>query len=144
MLTEAPSLATEILLLEKRPDEISLIQEAMTDRNLSVVPECPDIICFLRRQGKYANAPRPDLILLDLDLSLTEDCEMLTEIKKDPAFRRIPVVVLASSKAPENVFQAYDLHANAYIRKPVDRNELVKVLREILHFWLALVRLPKE
>jgi CheY-like chemotaxis protein len=144
MLTEAPSLATEILLLAKRPDEISLIQAAMTDRNLSVVPECPDIICFLRRQGKYFNAPRPDLILLDLDLSVPEDCEMLTEIKKDPGFRRIPVVVLASSEAPENVFQAYDLHANAYIRKPVDREEFVKVVREILHFWLALVRLPKE
>lgn len=144
MVTEAPSFATEILLLEKSPEEMSLIQEALTDRNLSVVPECPDIICFLRREGKYINAPRPDLILLDLNLSVPEDCETLTEIKKDPEFRRIPVVVLASSEAPEDVFQAYDLHANAYIRKPSNPAELVKVVREILHFWLALVRLPKE
>ena len=144
MLTEAPSLATEILLLEKSPDEISLIKEATPDRNLSVVPECPDIICFLRKQGKYANAPRPDLILLDLDLSLPEDCEMLTELKKDPEFRRIPVVVLASSENATEVFQAYDLHANAYIRKPSEREEYVRVLRATLHFWLALVRLPKE
>ncbi len=144
MVTEAPSFATEILLLEKSPDEVSLIKEAMTDRNLSVVPDCPDIICFLRRQGKYANAPRPDLILLDLDLTLPADCEMLTEIKKDPQFRRIPVVVLASSEDAESVFQAYDLHANAYIRKPTEKQEFVTVVRAILHFWLALVRLPKE
>jgi CheY-like chemotaxis protein len=136
--------ATEILLLEESPAEISLIQEATVNLNLSVVPQCPDILCFLRRQGKYKDAPRPDLILLDLDLSRPEDCEMLGDIKKDSEFRRIPVVVLASSEDAQQVFQAYDLHANAYIRKPQDREELVRLVRETLHFWLALVRLPKE
>jgi CheY-like chemotaxis protein len=144
LLTQAPSVATEILLLEESPAEISLIKEATVNLNLSVVPACPDILSFLRRQGEYAEAPRPDLILLDLDLSRQEDCEMLADIKKDPEFRRIPVVVLASSEDAQHVFQAYDLHANAYIRKPPDREELVRTVRETLHFWLALVRLPKE
>jgi len=144
MVTEAPSVATEILLLEKSPAEISLIKEATANQNLSVVPECPEILGFLRRQGKYEHAPRPDLILLDLDLSRPEDCETLSGIKKDPAFRRIPVVVLASSEEAEDVFQAYDLYANAYIQKPAEQEELIKIVRATLHFWLALVRLPKE
>jgi len=144
MLTQAPSVATEILLLEKSTPEIYLIQEAAANLNLTVVPECPDIVDFLRRQGKYANAPRPDLILLDLDLSRPEDCETLSGIKKDSSFRRIPVVVIASSEDAQNVLQAYDLHANAYIQKPAEPEEFVKVVRATLHFWLALVRLPKE
>jgi CheY-like chemotaxis protein len=144
MLTQAPSVATEILLLEKSPPEIYLIHEAAANLNLTVVPECSDIVDFLRRQGKYANAPRPDLILLDLDLSRPEDCETLSGIKKDSSFRRIPVVVIASSEDAQNVLQAYDLHANAYIQKPAEPEEFVKVVRATLHFWLALVRLPKE
>lgn len=116
MPIEAPTVTADILLLEKRPEEIALIREATSGR-LNVVSECPAILDFLRRKGEYAGVPRPDLILLDLDLSQTEDCEMLTEIKKDPEFRRIPVVVLASSERYEDVFQAYDLHANAYIRE---------------------------
>jgi chemotaxis family two-component system response regulator Rcp1 len=144
MVTEAPSVANQILLLEQSLAEISIIKEAAENLNLNVVAECPEILCFLQRQGKYAQAPRPDLILLDLDLSRSENCEMLSGIKEDPHFRRIPVVVLASSENAHDVFQAYDLHANAYIQKPPVREELVKVLRATLHFWLALVRLPKE
>jgi chemotaxis family two-component system response regulator Rcp1 len=144
MPTEAPIAVNEILLLEKQEGDLALIQEATESHHLSIVPECPDIVSFLRRQGKYASAPRPDLILLDLDLSKTEECEVLTEIKKDPGFKRIPVVVIASSERYEDVFQAYDLHANAYICKPQDRDELVKVLRATLHFWLSLVRLPRD
>lgn len=144
MPTEAPSAVAEILLLEKIPEEVTLIKEATQNSRLSVVSECPEVLSFLRRQDHYSDAPRPDLILLDLDLSLTEDCEVLTEIKKDPAFKRIPVIVLASSDKREDVFQAYDLHANAYIPKPDDRGELLKIIRATLHFWLLLARLPKD
>jgi len=87
---------------------------------------------------------RPDLILLDLDLDNTADCELLSQIKDDSDFKRIPVVVLASSESDDNIFQAYSLHANAYICKPPDREEYVKVIRATLHFWLALARLPRE
>lgn len=144
MPTEAQVALNEILLLEKSEEDIVLIQEATENHHLSIVAECPDIVSFLRRQGKYETAPRPDLILLDLDLSKTEECEVLTEIKKDPDFKRIPVIVVASSERYEDVFQAYDLHANAYICRPQDRSELVKVLRATLHFWLSLVRLPRD
>ncbi|MBV8819490.1 MAG: response regulator [Acidobacteriaceae bacterium] len=144
MPTETQIATTEILLLEKVPSDVAVIQEAIQNNNLNVVTECPEIVQFLRHKGEYQHAPRPDLILLDLDLSITEDCEVLTEIKKDSQFKRIPVVVIASSGRYEDVFQAYDLHANAYITKPADRKELVKILRATLHFWLSLVRLPKQ
>lgn len=144
MPIEASIAINEILLLEKQQDDVDLIKQATTSHRLTVVGECPDIIAVLRRQGRYASAARPDLIILDLDLSLTEDCEVLTEVKKDPAFKRIPVVVLASSGRYEDVFQAYDLHANAYICKPEERDELVRVLRATLTFWLSLVRLPRD
>jgi chemotaxis family two-component system response regulator Rcp1 len=144
MPTEAPSITAEILLLEQNVDDAALIVEAVENNHVTVLTECPDILSFLRRQDKYASAPRPDLIILDLELSRKADCKMLTEIKKDPRFKRIPVVVLASSVSYEDIFQAYDLHANAYICKPADREELALVIRATLHFWLALVRLPQE
>lgn len=144
MPTEAPSLAAEILLLEQNPEDAELIKQATETNNLSVVLECPDILSFLRKEGKYMGAPRPDLIVLDLELSRKEDCEMLTQIKKDQAFKRIPVVVLACSEAYEDIFQAYDLHANAYICKPPAPDEFVRVMRATLHFWLTLVRLPRN
>ena len=144
MPTEAASATAEILLLEQTPDYAEIIREAAESTRLSVVRGCPDVLEFLHRRGLYPEAPRPDLILLDLDLSRTEDCEVLTEIKKSADFRRIPVIVLASSKSATDIFQAYDLHANAYIYKPDDRGEFLKILRETLHFWLALVRLPKD
>ncbi len=144
MPIEAVVAASEILLLAKREEEIAVIREATDCHSLSVVSECPDVVSFLRQQGKYANATRPDLILLDMDLSNTEECEVLTEIKKNSEFKRIPIVVIASSERYEDVFHAYDLHANAYIRKPADRTELVRVLRATLQFWLTLVRLPKQ
>ena len=137
-------MAAEILLLAKRAEEIRVIQDATSTDHLNVVAECRDILKFLKRQDEHRSAPRPDLIILDLDLSITEDCETLTDIKRDPEFKRIPVVVLASSDRYEDVFQAYDLHANAYIRKPADRKQLVEVVRATLHFWLALARLPKD
>jgi CheY-like chemotaxis protein len=144
MPTEAPTLTAEILLLEQNVDDAVLIQEAVDNNRVTVLTECPDVLSFLRRQDKYESAPRPDLILLDLELSRKEDCEMLTEIKKDPRFKRTPVVVLASSVSYEDIFQAYDLHANAYICKPADRDDFARVVRATLHFWLALARLPRE
>ncbi len=144
MPIEAAVASSEILLLARREEEIALIREATNCHRINVVAECPDVVSFLRQQGRYANASRPDLILLDMDLSKTEECEVLTEIKKSPEFKRIPVVVIASSERYEDVFQAYDLHANAYICKPTDRTELVRVLRTTLQFWLTLVRLPRE
>ncbi len=143
MPTEAPSLAAEILLLEQDAAQVVVFEEATESTHLNVVKECASILDFLRRQGKHSEAPRPDLILLDLDLSDKEGCEMLSDIKKDSQLRRIPVVVLAASESYEDVFQAYDLHANAYICKPDDRDEFVRVLRATLHFWLALARLPR-
>ncbi len=143
MPTEAPSVAAEILLLEQDAAEVVAFEEATENNHLNIVKECASILDFLRKQGKHSDAPRPDLILLDLDLSDKEGCEMLAEIKKDPQLKRIPVVVLAASESYEDVFQAYDLHANAYICKPGERGEFVRVLRATLHFWLALARLPR-
>ena len=143
-LTQAPAAAAEILLLEDRTEQINLVREAVDSHRLNVVQKCPDVLEYLMRRERYSAAMRPDLILLSLDLSNTEDCEMLTEIKKDPNFKRIPVVVLAASERYEDVFQAYDLHANAYICKPADPHQFVKVLRATLNFWLGLARLPKS
>jgi len=144
MATEIPIATSEILLLEQNPEDIAVIKEAVNHNNISIVPACPDILAFLRREKPFVSAPRPDLIMLDLELSRPEDCEMLTEIKKDRKFRRIPVVVLASSASYDDIFQAYDLHANAYICKPRDRDEYVRVVKAALHFWLTLARLPRD
>lgn len=143
MPAEAPSTVGEILLLEENPDDIGLIRQAVGDNNLTVVGACSDVLCFLRRQGDYLEAPRPDLIILDLDLDNRDDCATLTDIKKDPILKRIPVVVLASTAEHENVFQAYDLHANAYLFKPQDPDQYIRMIRATLHFWLNLVRLPR-
>ena len=144
MLTEAPSITAEILLLEQNLEDAALIQTAVENNRVTVLTECPDVLSFLRRQEQYASAPRPDLILLDLELSNKADCEMLSEIKQDPLFKRIPVVVLANSASYQDIFQAYDLHANAYICKSADRDHFARIIRATLHFWLALVRLPQE
>jgi two-component system response regulator len=144
MPTEAPSAAAEILLLEQDTNEDTVFEEAIESSHLNVVRQCSSILDFLRRRGQHSSAPRPDLILLDLELSDPEGCEMLSEIKKDPQLKRIPVVVLASSESYQDIFQAYDLHANAYICKPADREQFIRVLRATLHFWLALARLPRD
>ena len=144
MPTEAPSITAEILLLEENPDDAALIQRAIENSRVTVLAECQDVLRFLHRQDKYESAPRPDLIMLDLDLSRKADCEMLVEIKEDPRLKRIPVIILASSLSHEDIFHAYDLHANAYICKPAERDHFARVIRATLHFWVALVRLPQE
>jgi two-component system, chemotaxis family, response regulator Rcp1 len=138
----------EILLVEDNPGDVRLTREALKDakvlNNLSVVGDGEEALNFLYRRGKYASAPRPDLILLDLNLPRKDGREVLEEIKKDDSLMVIPVVVLTTSKAEEDVIRSYKLHANCYIPKPVDFNRFMEVIRQLENFWLAVVRLPQE
>ncbi len=101
-------------------------------------------MAFLRRQGPYADAPRPNLILLDLNLPKKDGREVLAEVKADPDLKRIPVVILTTSRAEEDIARTYDLHANCYVTKPVDLGKFLEVVRSIEDFWLAFVQLPQE
>lgn len=138
----------EILLVEDNPGDVRLTQEAFKDgkvrNHLSVVTDGEEVLPFLMRQGKYADAPRPDMILLDLNLPKKNGREVLAEIKRDPDLRLIPVVVLTTSKAEEDVLRAYELYANCYITKPVDLEQFLKAVRSIEDFWLTVVALPKK
>ena len=136
----------EILLVEDNPGDVRLTIEALKEgkvRNrLSVARDGVEALAFLRREGSHTNASRPDLILLDLNLPKKDGREVLAEIKEDPRLRRIPVVVLTTSKAEEDILRTYDLHANCYITKPVDLEQFISVVRSIDDFWLSVVRLP--
>jgi CheY-like chemotaxis protein len=138
----------EILLVEDNPGDVRLTIEALKEgkvrNNLAVAKDGVEALAFLRRQGSYTDANRPDLILLDLNLPRKDGREVLAEIKEDPALRRIPVVVLTTSKAEEDIVRTYDLHANCYITKPVDLEQFISVVRSIDDFWLSVVRLPPK
>jgi chemotaxis family two-component system response regulator Rcp1 len=138
----------EILLVEDNPGDIRLTQEGLKEgkifNTLSVVGDGIEALAFLRREGEYADAPRPDLILLDLNLPRKDGREVLREIKSDPNFRRIPVVVLTTSRAEMDIIGTYDQHANCYIIKPVDFEQFVNVVKSIENFWLTIVKLPSE
>lgn len=138
----------EILLVEDNSADVRLTQEALFEgkvkNRLSVARDGVEAIQFLRREGPYANAPRPDLILLDLNLPRKDGREVLAEIKADPDLRVIPVVVLTTSSAELDVLKSYALHANCYITKPVDLEQFVTVVKSIDDFWLTVVRLPPE
>ena len=138
----------EILLVEDSPSDIDLTREALDDtrvhNNLSVVTDGVEALAFLRREGQYAEAPHPDLILLDLNLPKKDGREVLAEIKSDPNLRRFPVVVLTTSGAEQDIVESYNLHANCYVRKHVDLDAFVEVVRSIDSFWLAIVKLPPE
>jgi CheY-like chemotaxis protein len=138
----------EILLVEDSPGDVRLTEEALKDgkvrNNLHVVSDGVEAERFLHRQDPFADAPRPDLILLDLNLPRKDGRELLGEIKTDPALRRIPVVVLTTSSAEEDILRSYDLHANSYITKPVDLDQFLNVIRQIEGFWLTVVQLPDE
>ncbi len=136
--------ASQILLLEKSARETAVILRAIDNAHVSVVKHCSDVLKFLRTEGSSGTVPRPDLVLLDLRLSRARDGEVLKELKRDPLLKRIPVVVLASSVSYEEIYEAYDLHANAYICKPAKRKDYLRVLRETLHFWLDLARLSRD
>jgi len=136
----------ELLLVEDSPADVRLTQEALKEEklhnNLSVVNDGVEAMAYLRREGKYANAARPDLILLDLNLPKKDGREVLKEIKSDERLKSIPIVVLTISKAEEDVIKSYNLHANCYITKPIDLNQFSKVVKSIQEFWLTIVKLP--
>ena len=138
----------KILLVEDNPADVRLTKEAFKEskiyEDLYVVKDGVEAIAFLRQQGEYKDVPRPDLILLDLNLPKKDGREVLEDIKKDPILRRIPVVILTTSKAHEDIIRTYDLHANCYVTKPVDLDEFIKVARTIEDFWLTIVKLPDE
>ncbi|MEW5767307.1 MAG: response regulator [bacterium] len=138
----------EILLVEDNPGDVRLMREALDGNkvsyNLHVVKDGVEAMAFLRRKGKYADAPRPELILLDLNLPKKDGREVLAEIKADENLKRIPVIVLTTSKTEEDIFKVYDLNANCYITKPVNLEDFVKVVNTIKDFWLTCVKLPPE
>ena len=138
----------EILLVEDNPGDVRLTREALTAnkiRNtLHVVADGVQALAFLRKQGKHANAPRPNLILLDLNLPKKDGREVLAEVKGDGNLRRIPVVVLTTSGAEEDILKAYDLNANCYVTKPVNFDSFIQVVKSIESFWVTIVELPPE
>jgi two-component system, chemotaxis family, response regulator Rcp1 len=138
----------EILLVEDNPGDVRLTIEALKEakviNHLSVAADGVDALNFLRRAHPYENVPRPDLIFLDLNLPRKDGREVLSEIKQDPSLRRIPVVVLTTSQAEQDIFRSYDLHANCYIAKPVDLDRFMDVVRSVEGFWLTVVKLPHE
>ncbi|MET7399908.1 response regulator [Dactylosporangium sp. NPDC005572] len=140
------SLPIEVLLVEDDPGDVLMTQEAFEEhkvRNkLNVVPDGEEALAYLRREGGYAEAPRPDLILLDLNLPRVDGRQVLQSIKEDPDLRRIPVVVLTTSQADEDILRSYSLHANAYVTKPVDFDSFIAVVRQIDEFFVSVVKLP--
>ncbi len=138
----------EILLVEDNPGDVRLTQEALKTakvrNNLYVTTNGAEALEFLRREGEFSEAPRPGLILLDLNLPVKNGMEVLSEIKADEDLRRIPVVILTTSQAEQDVVKAYNLNANCYVSKPLDLDQFVKVVRAIEGFWLSIVQLPSE
>jgi two-component system, chemotaxis family, response regulator Rcp1 len=137
----------EILLVEDNPGDARLAAEALKENkvrnNLYHVKDGVEAMDFLRRQGEYASVPVPDLILLDLNLPRKDGREVLQEIKDNPGLRLIPVVVLTTSAAERDLVKTYDLHANAYVIKPIDLDRFIQVVRAIENFWFTIVKLPQ-
>ena len=138
----------EILFVEDNAGDVRLTQEAFKSsklrNNVRIVWDGVEAMSFLRREGNYANAPRPDIILLDLNLPKKDGREVLAEIKADENLKRIPVIVLSGSQDEEDVVKAYDNYANCYIMKPAKLDELIKVEKSVRDFWLRTVELPRE
>ena len=135
-----------ILLVEDNPGDVRLTREALKENKmlnlLLVAQDGVEAMALLRREGKYTEAPRPDLILLDLNLPKKDGREVLAEIKSDESLKRIPVVVLTCSQAEEDIIRSYELHANCYVTKPPDLDQFMRVVKAIDEFWVAIVRLP--
>jgi len=138
--------AIDVLLVEDDPGDVLMTREAFKDNKLanrlSVVSDGVDAMAFLRKEDQYAGSPTPDLVLLDLNLPRMDGREVLAAMKSDPGLRRIPVVVLTTSEAEEDVLRSYSLHANAYVTKPVDFDRFIEVVRKIDDFFVSVVRLP--
>ena len=145
---DTPLKPIDVLLVEDDPGDTLMIKEAFEDnkvRNrLNCVADGVVALSFLRREGEFSEAPRPDLILLDLNLPRKDGREVLEEIKADPELRTIPVVVLTTSEAEEDILRSYSLHANAYVTKPVDFERFIAVVRQIDEFFVEVVRLPRS
>src|SRR3954453_17416872 len=138
----------EILLVEDNPGDVRLtieaLKEAKVRNHLSVAKDGVEALAFLRREGSYAGGARPDLILLDLNLPRKDGREVLAEIKADASLRAIPVVILTTSQADQDILRSYELHANCYITKPVDLHQFITVVTSIEDFWLNIVTLPRQ
>ncbi len=138
----------EILLIEDNEDDVLLTTHAFkkgkVSNNIHVAPDGVEALAFLKREGKYAAAPRSDIILLDLNLPRMNGHELLKVIKSDPLFAAIPVIILTTSKADEDVLKAYKNHSNCFISKPVIMEDFEKVIRMLENFWFMIVRLPQE
>ena len=146
MHTEKSNKFVEILLVQDNPGDVHLTLEAFKEgklqNNLNVVNDGKEAMAFLNKEGKYSYAPRPDIILLDLNMPKMDGREVLAEIKADPSLKQIPVVILTTSKAEQDILKSYDLHANCYINKPVDLNQFLDIVKYIKDFWLGIVKLP--
>jgi two-component system, chemotaxis family, response regulator Rcp1 len=147
-MTPTVSRPVEILLVEDNPADVRLTREALKEgkvrNNLHVARDGVEALEFLRQEGQFGDAVRPDLILLDLNLPKRDGRQVLEEIKSDSSLRQIPVVILTSSQAEQDIAKAYDLHANCYVSKPVDLDQFIKVVRSIESFWFSIVKLPTE
>lgn len=148
MTFESKSQLVDILLVEDNVGDVRLTKEVLKDskvrNNLTVAVNGEEALSCLRKQGKFQNANRPDLILLDLNLPVKDGREVLAQIKADPDLKRIPVVILTTSKAEEDILKTYNLHANCYVTKPVDLDQFVRVVQSLEDFWLAIVKLPNH
>ena len=146
-MTEPEVRCINVLLVEDDPGDVLMTREAFEHHklrnNLHVVADGVEALRFLRREGEHADAPRPGLVLLDLNLPRKDGREVLAEIKSDESLRSIPVVVLTTSEAEEDILRSYDLHANAYVTKPVDFDRFIDVIRQIDDFFVTVVKLPR-
>lgn len=146
MSVHALSEPVDILLVEDNPGDARLAVEALKEGNISnrlhVVPDGVEAMAFLRREGKYSDAPRPHVVLLDLNLPRKDGRQVLAEVKTDDGLKRIPIVVLTTSQAEQDITKSYELHANCYITKPVDLDRFITVIRSIEDFWCTVVKLP--
>jgi chemotaxis family two-component system response regulator Rcp1 len=140
--------AVDILLVEDNPGDVRLTKEALKDakvlNEIYVAKDGVEAMEFLYKKGQFAEVPIPDMILLDLNLPRKDGREVLAEIKKDPKLKHIPVIVLTTSKADEDIIKTYNLHANAYITKPVDLNRFVEIIHALEEFWFTIVKLPPK
>ncbi|HPF17343.1 MAG TPA: response regulator [Thermotogota bacterium] len=148
MIEERHSNSIEILLVEDSPGDQRLTREALKEEkinnNLYIVEDGEEALAFLRKEGTFSTVPRPDLILLDLNLPKMNGQEVLEIIKQDEKLKRIPVVILTTSQADEDILKAYNLNANCYITKPVDFDQFSHVVKKIQEFWFTIVRLPED
>jgi len=147
-LKRIEAITVDILLVEDNPGDVRLTKEALKDakvlNEIYVARDGVEAMEFLNKKGSFAEAPTPDMILLDLNLPRKDGREVLAEIKKDPKLKHIPVIILTTSKADEDIVKTYNLHANAYITKPVDLNRFVEIMHALEEFWFTIVKLPPK